>query len=367
MLSTLVVERTIALGEIPAPTGREGGRAEVVASWWRQDGWNNVRTDDAGNVWAQVRRGSGPPLLMCAHLDTVFDEEVSHGIRERAGRLVGPSVGDDTVGVAALSAVGSLLQDRGDGGSRPVWIVATVGEEGLGNLRGIRHALSNQHGTIGAVVAVEGNYLGRVSTTGVGSLRWRIQLRGPGGHAWERSEAPSAVHAAAGLTVALADLSNDEPVGRGRATVNVGRMGGGQAINARAQEAWLEVEIRADDAGALDRMEASARSAVEGSSAGGIESTIEELGRRAAGGIARDHALAKAAVAGLASAGWSSVFVATSTDANAAYELGIPAIAVGVTTGGGEHTRLEWIEIDPIAAGLTSLVETLAGFEVSTA
>ncbi len=358
MLASQVLERTAEIAVVPAPSGGEAARADLVASWWRDDGWEEVHGDAIGNVWALARRGEGGAVVLAAHLDTVFPADVPHEARERDGRLLGPGVGDDSVALAALSAVGTLL--AGSSG-RPVWLLATVGEEGLGNLRGIVGALDGFASPIDAVIAVEGNYLGRVSTAGVGSLRWRVNVTGPGGHAWEASEAPSAVHAAADMIRDIARLT----VTDARVAVNVGLIGGGEAINARARSCWFEVDIRADDPAALVVLEVEARTFFAANAPEGVDVEIEELGRRPAGALDPGHPLVRAAAAALAEAGIPASFVATSTDANAAHARGIPAVAVGVTTGGGEHTPQEWIDVAPVADGLSVLAATLLRFEGS--
>src|SRR5712692_1455876 len=186
-LARIVLERTVTIARIPAPSGSERQRAALVRAWWSDDGWARVEIDPTGNVWALARDGEGGAILLCAHLDTVFADDVVHEVCTEDGGLRGPGVGDDAIAVAALSAIGSLV--KGTPG-RPVWLLATVGEEGLGDLRGIRGALDTFSERIDAVIAVEGNYFGRVSATGVGSLRWRVTVSGPGGHAWETPDVP---------------------------------------------------------------------------------------------------------------------------------------------------------------------------------
>jgi tripeptide aminopeptidase len=349
----VVVERTVELCAIPAPTGEEAARAELVASWWNADGWDDVRVDETGNVWAGVPGRDDRVVLVCAHLDTVFPADVAHGARADGDRLRGPGVGDDAVALASLSAVARGLDP--DAAPR-VWLVATVGEEGLGNLRGIRAALAEVGGSLGAVLAIEGNYLGRVSAVGVGSLRWRIEVRGPGGHAWEAAGAPSAVHTIAAIASALGALSDEGT----RTSANVGMIGGGEAINARARAAWLEVDLRADGPAALDAMERLARERIQDATPEGIEVDVDELGRRPAGRLDRSDPLVQAAAASLSTLGIDPEFVATSTDANAAHAAGIPAVAMGITTGGGEHTPQEWISLEPIPLGLASVAGTIA-------
>lgn len=361
-LAQAVIRRTIELARIPAPTGAEKARAGLVSRWWAEDGWA-PRTDSAGNVWAQVADGPGAGLLVCAHLDTVFPGDVPHVVAAEPGRLCGPSVGDDSVGVAALSAVARLLRPGAgpapDAATSmgPVWLVATVGEEGIGNLAGIRHALAHPPQPVSAVIAVEGNYLGRVVITGVGSVRWRVRYTGPGGHAWERAEAPSAVHAAAGGAARLAALVGRATTGA-RCTVNVGLIGGGEAINARARDAWFDVDLRGDSSKALQRLEKQARGIVSVVPPG-ISVELEELGSRPAGGVAPSSPIARAAATALRRAGLPAEFSAASTDANAALDRGIPAVALGVTRGGAEHTPAEWIETEPVAGGLAALAAAI--------
>jgi acetylornithine deacetylase/succinyl-diaminopimelate desuccinylase-like protein len=357
-LAPTVLARTTELARIPAPSGAEQDRAAVVRRWWEADGWAPV-TDEAGNVWARALAGPGAAVLVCAHLDTVFGADVPHVVSENPGRLAGPSVADDSIGVAALSAVASLLggssSQSGAPPAGPLWLLATVGEEGMGNLAGITYALAHPPQPVAAVIAVEGNYLGRVVNTAVGSIRWRVTFEGPGGHAWERSGSPSAVHAAARAAANISGLS----VPGARFSVNIGSIGGGEAINARARAAWFEVDLRAAAMPALRSLAEAARRIV--ADAGhGLAVRVTELGTRPAGSIADASPLAAAAAAALDRAGIGHRFDASSTDANAAHAAGVPAVALGVTYGEGEHTPAEWIKTGPVAAGLTALADTVA-------
>jgi tripeptide aminopeptidase len=353
-LAAMVLQRTVELAEIPAPTDAEARRAARVSSWWQEDAHEAVDVDNAGNVWARLRKGDGPALLVCAHLDTVFGADVDHRVRTEDGRMIGPSVGDDSIGVAALSAIAGLLDPSGD--AMPVWVAATVGEEGLGNLRGVKYALAEPPQPIGAVIAVEGNYLDRVSTVAVGSVRWRVEMRGPGGHAWEEASAPSAVHEAAGAVHQMVSMTT----GRRGASLNIGRMSGGEAINARARSAWFEVDLRADDPAVLRSLEAECRGVL--GKVAGVEVRIENLGNRPAGRMDSGHSLVVAASDALRGVGREPRLVATSTDANAALDAGLPAIALGVTEGSGEHTPDEWIATAPVAAGLRALAATVNAY-----
>jgi tripeptide aminopeptidase len=360
-LAGAVVRRTVELAEIPAPTGQEDARRERVTSWWQEDGWADVHADGAGNLWARVRPGDQPAVILAAHLDTVFDAKVDHRVRRDGTLLRGPGVGDDSVGVAALSAVGTLLAAAG---GTPVWLVATVGEEGLGNLRGMMEVIRQDQVPLAAVVAIEGNYLGRVANIGVGSTRWQVTVSGPGGHAWEQANAPSAVHAAARMVAELAALPRrgSGPGARGKSSVNVGVFSGGEAVNARARRAVFLLDLRAAQATTLDTLEARARRIIAAPAAD-VTAEIEELGRRPAGELAATHPLAAAAATALRKAGLTSRRTAASTDANAAHAAGVPAIAIGVTTGSGEHTPDEWIDTAPLASGLACAADTITRWE----
>lgn len=356
-LADLVIERTKALASVPAPSLDESERAEIVRRWWEED-FNPVIVDSIGNVWASVQQGPGPALVVAAHLDTVFDRTVPHGTRTDAGRLYGPSVGDDSVAVAALSAAAQLLPE----GCGNVWILATVGEEGLGNLAGIRHALANPQAPIGALIAVEGNWLGRICLTAVGSTRYRITLRGPGGHAWEAAEVDSAIHGVARIVAALDGISR--PV-EAKTAINVGLIRGGTAINAKAAEASFDIDLRASSQTALNGLDEALRMLVE-TTRRSLEVEWEPLGQRPAGSISADHELAVAAIDALAGAGITAELTAASTDANAAHAVGVPALAIGVTIGSGEHTTGEWIELSPIATGLQVLADTVSTYTRGT-
>ncbi len=356
-LVDVVIERTRILASIPAPSFHESDRAQVVQAWWAAD-FDEVSIDAVGNVWAHVRRAPEPAVVIAAHLDTVFGADVNHDPTQRDDCLYGPSVGDDSVAVASLSALADLLPAA----CGNVWILATVAEEGLGNLAGITYAIENPPEPIGAIIALEGNWLGRVCVTAVGSVRYRITLSGVGGHAWEAAGIDSAVHGAARIIAALdqAALPNNA-----RCSVNVGTITGGTAINVRADHATFDVDLRADGSDALEALDRICHSLV-GDHKGELDADFHLLGRRPAGAIDSDHALPAAAVAALSNAGITAELTAASTDANAAHAAQIPAIALGITHGAQEHTVDEWIELKPIGVGLEVLAKTVLAYTRSS-
>jgi acetylornithine deacetylase/succinyl-diaminopimelate desuccinylase-like protein len=295
--------------------------------------------------------------VLAAHLDTVFGSETDHSVKRSGDRLIGPGVGDDGVAIAALGAVGRLLISSE--GSGPVFLLATVGEEGLGNLAGARHAVSSPPAELGALIAVEGNYLGKLGTTGVGSRRWRVVVTGPGGHAWEQSGAPSAVHEAARIVTALSGIKTVA----GASSLNVGTLDGGESINARARRAHFDLDLRGADEDTLASLETDARRVLQAPPTNGLNVELSEIGRRPGGRIEAGHPLLRAAREALEARRVAWKEVATSTDANAAHAVGLPALALGVTTGAGEHTPEEWIDLGPIAEGIAVLADTVVRYE----
>lgn len=357
-LSELVLTRTFELCEVPAPPLEEGDRIALVRRWWESDGLE-VTQQPIGNLWARLRKSRSPgakAIVVAAHLDTVFGRHVKHGLRRGPdGKVTGPGCGDNGVAVAALSVLDALLPKRT---TRPIWIVATVGEEGLGNLAGARAALKETPiavGSIGAFVALEGNYLGRVNTVGVGSERRRVRLTGPGGHAWEDATAPNAVHTAAEIVHGINHL---QVPGRAKTTRNTGVLFGGESVNSRAAHAEFELDLRSENAASLEELTAQVDMLLR-QPLDGIEISVELIGSRPAGQIDSGHALVRAAASSLREVGVEPRLTAASTDANIAYAVGIPAVTLGIALGDGTHTETEWIDPHTIRLGLHALARTI--------
>jgi tripeptide aminopeptidase len=344
-----VVDDARRICAMPAPPFAEGPRAELVA-WMLGEAGAPARIDEAGNVVAPLG-GEGPDtVVFAAHLDTVFEAGTDIAFEEREGRLAAPGIGDNSIAVAALVHLARGLHDRPL--ARPVALVATVGEEGLGDLRGAKALLDAM--AVGAFVAVEGQMLGSIKTAAVGSIRLRVTVRGPGGHPWGDRGTPSAVHGLVDLLAgALAEAHGADVI------LNVGVVQGGTAINAIAGAASAELDLRAEDDGALRAVAARVHEVLEWTP-DGLDVAVEPLGRRPGGRIAPDHPLVEAARRARERAGLPPAEEgASSTDANAAHGRGIPAITVGVTTGGNAHRLDEYIDLAPVGPGLASL-EALA-------
>jgi acetylornithine deacetylase/succinyl-diaminopimelate desuccinylase-like protein len=345
--------------ETPAPTFAEEARAALVAELLREAGLT-PRWDAAGNVLAEPAGGRGPRVALVAHVDTVFDAGVDVRIREGDdGRWRAPGIGDNAASVAVLLHLAAEAA-RGRLPDRPRLLLAfTVGEEGLGDLRGARRLLADEGGALDAFVAIDG-HLGSVVDAAVGSRRLRVELRSAGGHAWGDYPSPSAVHALGDAVHALTRIPVPEAP---RSSLNVGQVRGGTAINAIAAEAWATVDVRSVDAETLARLAAEAEKRLRSvARRHRVEGRIERVGERPAG-RSDDGRLARRAEEALRAHGVEPRRGASSTDANVAMAAGLPALCLGVYRGGDAHRLEEWLEPDSLATGAAVLRTLLSGWE----
>ena len=343
----VIIADAVALAELPGGTGHE----RVRIDWLHKrlaaaPGSRHV--DGAGNlVWT-----FGPPpyrLAVLVHVDDVFGEQTARGVTRRDGWLCGPGIGDNAIAVATAVAV--IERALADPGEKPLAVVFTVGEEGLGGLRGARHACRELAPE--AVLALEGHGSDRVFTDAVGSLRVRLTVTGPGGHSWWDRGRASAVHELVRLLTGMI-ASVPAPL-----SVNVGLVDGGTGVNAIAARASATVEWRATDQAALDRQEAAlAELATEVSP--GLRLEAERLDRRPAGSVPLAHPLVAAVLRARRAVGLPDATGDGSTDANAALAAGIPAVALGCCVGEDMHAPTERIRADSIAAGAGQLQAVLA-------
>jgi tripeptide aminopeptidase len=344
--------RTIC--EVPAPTFAEGARAELLLRLWRAAGLE-PRLDRVGNVLADVPGGTGPRVVLAAHLDTVFEAGTDVRVRESEGRWCAPGLGDNSASLAVLTATAEAIA-AGALERRPrLSLAATVGEEGLGDLRGAKALVADLGAEIDAFVAVDG-HLGGVVDQAVGSVRFEVRLRGPGGHSWGDHGTPSAVHAVGDVIHALTRI--DVPSAP-RSSLNVGLVRGGSAINAIAAQAVCTLDLRSIDPDELARLGSEAdRRARSIARRHGLEVEVARVGQRpaASGG---NESLVAAAERSLRSLGIEPQRSASSTDANVAMAAGIPALCFGVYRGGDAHRAGEWIEPESLEQGMAALAALL--------
>ncbi|MBI3792602.1 MAG: M20/M25/M40 family metallo-hydrolase [Gemmatimonadetes bacterium] len=351
--AALVLHDQLEVHAIPAPTGLEGTRAAWIADRFRTLGLEHVIVDAAGNV-----RGERPgerglaPVVVGAHLDTVFDATTPLAVQRDGLRYVAPGIADNARGLAALVALaaacnGSVVRTR-----RPLLFVATTGEEGAGDLRGAK-ALFRELGThVAAAVMIDGAGDEAIVHRALGARRLRASWQGPGGHSWGAFGAANALHAAAGCATRLAALRLPRDA---QAALSVTRMAGGHAINAIPAEAWLEVDIRSTDQGLLDRLvrevERAAQAATDDENArarrdlDGLEVAVTTIGDRPCGELPASDPLVVAAAAATRLTGGVPTLDVASTDASVPIARGIPAITIGAGgRAGAAHTLAEWYD-----------------------
>ncbi len=337
--------------EVPAPTGSEQARANFVASLWRERNYT-PEIDAVGNVY--IRRGKKserPVLMLLAHTDTVFPATVSIAVTRDGDILRGPGIGDNSLSIAAMISTLDILDELNIATAVDIVAIANVGEEGLGNLRGARAAVERYRKQLGAVVAIDGR-LGNITHIGVGSKRWRIAVRGPGGHSFGAFGKPSAIHGLGKIIAAIADLQVPQ---NPKTTFNVGLIEGGTSVNTIAAEANAVLDMRSIDPAALDQLAARVKDIVEQRVGEGLQTEIEVLGERPAGRRGQADPLVQLAADVLTSLGIEPAYSASSTDANIPISLNIPAVCVGITHIECTHTLEEFLLIPPIGTGLAQL------------
>jgi acetylornithine deacetylase/succinyl-diaminopimelate desuccinylase-like protein len=344
-----VLEDQIRLCEIPAPPFKEARRAEAFRQALQSLGLKNVRIDRAGNVIAE-RPGTGPKphLVMSAHLDTVFDEDVDVRTSRSGSVLKGPGISDDCRGLAVLLGIVRALEDGHFQSPGPITFVGTVGEEGLGDLRGVKELFNGElKGRIDRFVSIDGAGLG-ITSVGVGVLRYRVTFKGPGGHSYGDFGIANPIHA---LGRAIARLSDLEVQSQPKTTFNVGRIGGGTSVNSIPSEAWMEVDLRSSDRTALAALDSALQKAVDGAlneengrwgNRGRLTLTKTMVGNRPAGRVAPGSPIVQAATSVTRALGLAVSLDEGSTDANLPMSLGIAAITIdGGGTSKGTHSREE--------------------------
>lgn len=340
-----LVSELVEVVEVPAPPFGEERRARLFRDLLHSDGLP-AEQDAVGNVIVRLGPKDGQALALFAHIDTALDlGEIT--VRRDAGRVYAHGAADDGAGLTVLRALARLVAESGRTLPRPVYFVADVGEEGLGDLRGARRFTDDHHQELCGVLVLDGR-LGDIVHTGIASRRLEVSYDTQGGHSWSDFGRPSAVHQ---LSRSVADLTRIRLPASPRTTLNVGVIGGGTAVNAIAQKASCLVDLRSESQEELDRLEARARDLLSGPFEG-VQVQIRKVGDRPGGAIARSHPLVRLSARNLSRIGLAASYAAGSTDANAPLAHGIPAVCCGVGRGGSAHTPSEWLEEESLSAGL---------------
>ena len=349
-----LLELAIQIQQIPAPTFEEKQRAEFVSERFVQEGLKDVSMDSVNNVYARLPGvKNSKPLIVSAHMDTVFPSDTSlHGTREE-DRIYGPGIGDNSLGVAALFGLVWMVRERKVELQHDVWFVANVCEEGLGDLRGMKAVVDRFGKSVQAYLVIEGMSLGHIYHRAIGVRRYRVTAKTAGGHSWSDYGQPSAVHEAAKLVTQIASLS--VPV-IPRTTLNVGKIWGGTGINVLASEATFELDLRSESMDTLIGLVHQVEGMIRSANRDGVKIECELIGQRPAGEIAPTHPLIRLAGECLRQQGLKAELTSGSTDANIPLSRGYPSTVLGVTTGGGAHTVHEYIEVGPVEKGMEQLV-----------
>lgn len=341
------------IAAVPAPTNDEFARASLVREILEGEGYVDIHVDDMANVVARIPGASEGKrvLLLAAHLDTVFPSDTAINVRRRGRRLEAPGIGDNAVSIAAVLLVQRAFRELGWRPAVDVLVTGNVGEEGLGDLRGMR-AVLDAHPEVGAAIAIEGHTLGRITHQAVGSKRYRITVTGPGGHSWGDAGRPSAIHAAAHLVARLDTLRlPTQP----KTSLNVGLFEGGISVNTIAPTATVVVDVRSVDADVLQDVTRRVEREARGIRSNGVDVTIETVGDRPAGRMPTDRGIVAVGIDVLSSLGIDAVCDASSTDANVPMSRGIPAMCIGLANGGNVHRVDEYIVVDQLPVGLAQL------------
>lgn len=363
-----MVQEQFRLTEIPAPPFKEEVRAAYYLELMKQRGLPDAYIDSEGNAIG-IRRGNGdgPTFLIAAHLDTVFPEGVDTSVELRGGRYYAPGIGDDTRGLAAMLSIIETLESSGIQTHGDIMFAANVGEEGRGDLRGIK-AIFRDHPEIDGFVSIDGVRLRRITTGGTGSRRFEFRFSGPGGHSFGAFGLASAIHAMGRTIDKIADFETpDSP----KTTFTVGTVAGGTSVNSIAADAVFALDMRSNDREQLalleERAKAAALAAVAEENArwnnGEISVEFVLIGDRPVGRTPTQSALVQAAALAFDEVGIELQELSiSSTDSNVPMSLGIPAITVaGGGNGGGAHSPDEWfIPTDSHQGPQTSFLITLA-------
>jgi tripeptide aminopeptidase len=337
------IANQIRFCEVPAPAFKETARGEVLKREFEQIGLENVRIDKAGNVLGE-RRGAAPRphFVIAAHLDTVFPEDTDVKVKRDGSVLRGPGIGDDCRGLAVLVTIARALKEGNVQTPGTITFVANVGEEGLGDLRGTKQLFNETlKDQIDRFVSIDGTGLS-VTRIAVGSHRYRVTFKGPGGHSFGAFGLANPIDA---MGRAIAKIAEFQVPKTPKTTFNVGRVGGGTSVNSIPFEGWMEVDMRSSDAASLAAVDANFQKAVDAAvleentrwnKPGMITVTKDLVGERPAGNTPQDSPIVQAAITATAALGFPAPTPGEgSTDSNIPMSLKIPAVTIG---GGGRGT-----------------------------
>jgi tripeptide aminopeptidase len=350
-----ILAEAVRICEIPAPTFDEGERAAYVRTRFAQLRLRDVTIDAAGNVrGTRPGSGGGPGLAVGAHLDTVFPRGTDVTVRRAGSRLLAPGIGDNSVGIAALLAMVEALNAAGLQTAGDLHLTSNTGEEGLGDLKGMKAFMADMRDRVAAMIAVEGMKINRIIHAAVGSRRYKVTVSARGGHSWGHFPSPSAIHI---LARAIAEISRLEVPTDPKTTYNVGVIHGGTTVNTIAAEADMLLDMRSVDIASLADLERRVLAVIERTaSEGDGQARLELVGDRPAGSIPSTHPVVETCAAVHRALGLQTFSEASSTDCNVALGMGLPAVCLSITEGANEHRLDEYIDTVLIPTGVKNIL-----------
>ncbi len=365
-------QQQMELARIPAPPFGEGPRAAWLGEQFRRLGLEDVHIDEVGNVLGVHPGHSQTLVALSAHLDTVFPASTPLNVRQEGARLLGPGVSDNGAGLTALLAIAGVLRATAIHPASPILFIGNVGEEGEGDLRGMRHIFSHPRwrDSIAYNLVLDGAGTDTVVAEALGSLRFEVIVRGPGGHSWSDFGAPNPIVV---LARAIEEFTRTPVTASPKTTFNIGVIRGGTSVNSIPESASMRVDIRSTSTAEMERLERALRAALEQAidierraltgpsrKAGGVSAEVVVIGNRPGGELPPDARILKMIAAVDAYLENPAQIQRASTDANIPLSLGREAIAIGGGgRGGGAHTLQEWFDSTGRDLGLRRILLTL--------
>jgi acetylornithine deacetylase/succinyl-diaminopimelate desuccinylase-like protein len=347
------VRNQILITEIPAPPFLEQQRATKFSEMMAELGLKQVRIDNEGNVIG-IRPGTEGErnIVISAHLDTVFPEGTDVEVEVRNDTLFAPGITDDTRGLAALLTLIDTYETLGISTRDNIWFVGTVGEEGIGDLRGVKHLFETEGENIDAFISIDGSSDSRIVNQALGSHRYRVTFKGPGGHSWGAFGIGNPAHALGRAIAIFEDMASDFVKNGARTSYNVGRIGGGTSVNSVPFENWMEIDMRSESQESLKQIDALMHEAIDKALAEAnsiktegpdLSVDIEMIGNRPSGTIDPSSPFIQRAIAATRFFGEDPELARSSTDSNVSISMGIPSMTIGGGgSSGNSHSLDEW-------------------------
>lgn len=365
-------EELIMLTEIEAPPFMEEARAKVFAKMLKDAGADSVWIDKVGNVLAlRIGKIRKTTVALDAHLDTVFPKGTDVKVRVKGDTLFAPGVGDDTRGLVMLTSILRTMEEAGIETQSDILFTGSVGEEGLGDLRGVKYLFTEESPKIDSWISIDGGDIGRVNTMALGSYRYRVTFNGPGGHSWGAFGLANPQHAL-GSAIHYFTKAGDEYTKTGvKTSFNVGRIGGGTSVNSIAFESWMEIDMRSESPTRLDEIDAILKSSVQKALdehnamkrlGPDLTVDIKKIGDRPSGELSEELPLIQRSMAAAKYFGEEPRVTRGSTNSNIPISHGIPAVTIGRGgKGGNAHSLQEWwLDVESHKAIQLALLTLLA-------